>query len=275
MKTFVVGDTHLVQSEICPIIDENIEKYSPDRIVFTGDYTDQFGADDNRYRNEINYFKDRVYKWRLGGLVVDLVMGNHDFYYFSGKKMHFSAAPDDVIEVLKNDLRPVMATKVGKFVVSHAGLTKSWLKHNFGDTSKSSTKVMVNKLNRKFDNLLKEDSLHDEDYMKHILWQTDWHTHGFNSIGRARGGHGLPSCLWADLSELIQDYPIGAKYSQIVGHTPIREIGRYITGESEVYFIDTFSIDSNNNKYGDGSFLLVNEVNSSVEIIKTNWSETN
>lgn len=244
-KTLVVGDMHLKEELILSRVDAAIEQMGIDRVVFCGDYLDEWNSNDLTMRDAIDCLTSWVKGRRSRGLAVDLVLGNHDMCYLLGipgpgthTKMYAEAS------AALGAINATMATTVGDFLVTHAGVTGAWASEHLEASACASAAAVANALNAMFERGTNEELA------------------ALYSAGPARGGTGVPSPLWADLSELYQDPLPGI--AQIVGHTPVESIefwqvpspnGNYT--ESKLLFCDTFGLTPQFNPVGDGSMLLV------------------
>ena len=112
--TLVVGDTHLKHELILPRVDAAIERCDADRVVFLGDYCDEWGSTGRQLLAELELFAGWVEDTHAAGVRVDLLLGNHDFQYLMGEEgpgTHVLLM-DDVAELL-GALGATMAETVG------------------------------------------------------------------------------------------------------------------------------------------------------------------
>ena len=82
--TLFIGDLHLQASLILPLVEKNIEKYNVERVIFMGDYVDQWNQCDNSglYLKELtllNEFREKLIKESKVEPV--FLIGNHDMSY--------------------------------------------------------------------------------------------------------------------------------------------------------------------------------------------------
>lgn len=252
MKTIVVGDTHLKQPWIMSRVDAACEACGANRIVFLGDYCDEWGARDDTAVAALHEFARWVDMWRADGVRVDVLVGNHDFCYLMevdgpGTQRRIMGTVQDILGGL--DMRA--ATEAGGFLLTHAGVTSTWAYANFSDVQwggGNETPTQAARLiNAMFD---------DRDCWRDL-----------NSCGAGRGGSNIPGPLWADKHELARD-PL-AGIDQIVGHTPVRACERLAahtggaggpsSGAPEIWACDTFSLTSVLLPIGDGGMLAVDD----------------
>jgi hypothetical protein len=235
-KTLIVGDTHLQAQLMTPIIGQALAHTGAERLVMVGDYCDSFHADDEWFLEDLQHLFAWADELRSRGLTVELLYGNHDFYYLmemGGPGTRFSIK-DEVRNVLLGNLKSWIATVVDDILVTHAGVTGAWARAYLDLPDGFSADAVCTKLN-----ILMRDG-----YFEELL-----------TCGALRGGFDVPGPLWADVKELNADPLIGIR--QIVGHTAVRECSHYERYEgneiyegAEFWNCDTFS-------HGDGSMLLV------------------
>lgn len=244
-KTLVVGDMHLKEELILSRVDAAIERLAIERVVFCGDYVDEWHASDLMMREALVALTTWVASKRSQGLEVDLVLGNHDMCYLlnhNGPGTHSKLYAE--VSAALSTLNVSVATVVGSCLVTHAGVTASWAQRYLSPEDCASASSLAHALNVMLE--------HEGEDGAYALY----------SAGPARGGNSLPSPLWADLTELYQD-PIPNVF-QIVGHTPVESIDVWQVpcedGEhtaARLIFCDTFSLTSYLTPIGDGSMLVV------------------
>ena len=241
--TLVVGDTHLKQELILPRVDAARERCEADRIVFLGDYCDEWGSGDRWFLEALGLFAGWVEDARAEGVRVDVLLGNHDFQYLLGEEGPGThAALMDEAAALLRGLGVKAAETVDGYLLTHAGLTTDWaIRHLEAPLDAEKAKAQLNALFERGA-------------------PAGWRA--LASCGAGRGGWGVPSPLWADRSELWEDpYP---GIDQIVGHTPVATcermppaFGRARDGGEELWLCDTFSMTPGREPHGDGTLLLV------------------
>ena len=244
-KTLVVGDMHLKEEPILRRVDAAIERFAIERVVFCGDYMDEWHSTDLMMRSALDVLTPWVASRRSHGLTVDLVLGNHDMCYLlnqNGPGTHLKLHAE--VSAVLGKLGARIATVVGNCLVTHAGVTMSWANRHLDARDLASAPSLACALNTMLER-------GDEDDLRTLY-----------SAGPARGGRGLPSPLWADLTELYQD-PVPNVF-QIVGHTPVESIDVWqvpcedtARTATRLIFCDTFSLTPSFAPIGDGSMLLV------------------
>lgn len=142
-KVIALGDTHgrSVWKEIIA------KESDADMIIFMGDYFDTHsgGYSGNR---QIENFKDIMAFKRANMDKVILLIGNHDFHYMKGVNETYSKHQpkyaDDIQKVLHEALDEnllQMCCILGKYIFTHAGVTKTWLKNSL-DLDDAPNKVL-------------------------------------------------------------------------------------------------------------------------------------
>lgn len=242
--TLFVGDLHLQAKLILPLVEKAIEKHNVERVIFMGDYVDQWNQNDNDqlYIDELtllNKFRKKLIK--EGKVEPVFLIGNHDMPYLIGIREYYSVNDTgtfDKVHDLLLQLQPQIAYEVGEYsVASHAG------------------------------------------YVQTSAWEIPkWHfkpwLYGYidesielqKDVGRRGGFDTFGSMLWEDFGERL--WRAGMKY-QIVGHTPqktITDLRGDVTCEANCICVDTFSLNQFYNPIGDGSMLLYK--NDTFEVIE-------
>lgn len=237
--TLFVGDLHLQASLILPLVEKAIEKHNVERVIFMGDYVDQWNQCDNSqlYIKELkllNKFRKKLIK--DGKVEPVFLIGNHDMPYLIGIREYYSIDDTTAFYKVHNlllQLQPQIVYEVDDdTIASHAGYVyeslseipewhfKPWL---YG-YSNESIKLQM-------------------------------------QVGMSRGGnYSYGGVLWADFDEFERgSLKIGR---QIVGHTPQKTITnvRYnvngLNDNVNCICVDTLSLNQFYNPIGDGSMLL-------------------
>ena len=249
MGTLIVGDMHCKMSHLMPLVDLSIRyiKTGTERVIFLGDYMDDYQVDDEDNFSALEVFAEWVEYKRAHGMQIDVLLGNHDLPYFLQRypfdTSMFLLEEGEVTKLLK-DIRVQAATTVeteeGSVLCTHAGLTKTW-----ADAFMGKQTVCAQDAAAELNAMLYDDRA---DY--------------FQQIGYLSGGHNkYSSPLWAGANELQKDaYP---GFGQIVGHTAVNTT-KHIQSESGemLAYCDTLSVKGGEQPFecaiGDGSFLYVN-----------------
>lgn len=244
MKTLVCGDVHCKGKAMTDAIDQLFFDYGYDRIVFLGDYVDDWGASPRQMIQSTRSFLNWVANQRSRGIVVDLLCGNHDLAYLSGRMdicsgTRFSAMHDLASLLNKADIK--LATTVDGYLCAHAGLTVRWADWVFPEA---------------------HEAVRNADEWADLL--NEWFDRSSRSVvtklasaGPARGGWCDPSVVWADANELLMDCE--PDLPQIVGHTPVETVTHVGVEGRDLWFCDTWSNHTDGTPIGDHSFLLVED----------------
>ena len=244
MKILCVGDIH-AKPQIVYEVAKLVKDY--DRVIFLGDYVDDWGADPDQSRIAL----EAVIELATLNPNVVLIRGNHDFseYYGYTKREFmcsgFNIETHNLCQRLYRDNWDKMQTcyivhsnsedyPFEDYWITHAGITNGWYK----EWSEGFGKLPLNEKAK--------TSLCDTE---ELLAQ----------VGSARGGRSLnPSPIWADYYELVASPK--SYINQIVGHTPVKTVTchEFRNGDgikNKIFFCDTFSTYTDGTPYGDGSCL--------------------
>lgn len=241
MKTLFVGDLH-AKYHILEKVKELSKNYN--QVIFLGDYVDDWNAvpeaSYNLLKSLIEFRLDNPGK-------IHLLLGNHDLSEWFGRPFTCSGYNPLTSKLVEPNFSTYehifdIAYSDDTFIATHAGITKGWWNKYLSETpcKKLTPKVYADALNWTFHHRNTDVSAEEAFY-------------GLADVGYLRGGHNIPSPLWADASELMED---GINSIQIVGHTPQRTVTFYNI-DKEIYFCDTFSTYTDNSPYGDNTLLVV------------------
>jgi len=213
-KWIAIGDIH-GRTDWKQIVE--IELHKVDRIIFVGDYFDSF---DIPMLDQIRNFNEIVKFAREYPEKVVLLIGNHDYHYLSVGETYSGFNPTYAMGIEHDYLRPNLdlfkiCHTEDRFLFSHAGITKTWLK-NF---------------------LIGVDDIDSE---LNGFWQYKQHVFGWRRNPSKKmsaytdhyGDNIWQGPLWVRPDSLNSDRIEG--YTQIVGHT---ESDR-IKFRNNVYYID-------------------------------------
>lgn len=258
-KTLVVGDMHLREKLILDRVSKAASNLNVEKIVFCGDYVDNWYQNREIILDELTYLRSWVKEMRKNAageleagipvpdIEIEFVVGNHDMQYLrripgAGT---FVELYDEVAESL-NEINVKAAATVGDYLITHAGVTGQWAKRFLELEDGYTARSVCAQLNKMFEQ-------GDEESLAAL-----------STAGARRGGKDLPGPLWADGSELCDDPLPGI--NQIVGHTPLRSVKEWrassedagTAGES-LFFCDTFSLTRGLMPIGDGNMVLVED----------------
>ncbi|WP_125766367.1 metallophosphoesterase [Lapidilactobacillus wuchangensis] len=247
MRTLLVGDTHLKNRIILPIVAEKAVALKCQQIVLLGDYVDEWHQEQKvtLYRAEMNYLLQWKQAMIQRGFKVVTLLGNHDSAYLTRTIHPYSLQIASGFEWVRSQFLQLglqVALKIDDFLITHAGLC-------WGNDLET-------------------------DYFRPITAQ-DFRMVKMlaERVGQARGGrHWNGSPIWADYEHELLDAPNPHFLKQIVGHTPVRQITLTSDRPDQLIDIDTFSIHGNfmNHLYGDGSLLLLDH--GQLEVVATDWT---
>lgn len=226
-KLLVLGDTH--GHDTWKSI---IDKESPSKIIFLGDY---FDCHDKEITSEIqvaNFVDILNFQEEFGIDNCILLIGNHDFHYItnndmcSGFNYHTKHLAKPILEEAINDNKLAIIHIDKDTIYSHAGVSNYWFEH-----------------------VCDVSSLQDIGFNNKF----DINTLCFNYI-QGYDGYGdtiSNSPIWIRPKSLIKDRLIG--YKQVVGHTPMKKV----VSESDITFCDTLPKD----------YLIVEDYEGNKEVI--------
>lgn len=235
MGILAIGDLHLKERLIIPLVDKVIQKQNldVDTIILMGDYVDEWGITRHAhiYQDELDYLVGWVKEKREQGVEVVALLGNHDIPYLTRNYRHYSNVLPDVQRYTAEkliELEPRLYYQYGDWMFTHAGIV-------------GSGKVDL----EKWDNL---------DFNSHetiaILDEVE------TTVGFARGGSKVfGSIVWADYNRETLDYPHEQFPKQVVGHTPVVSVNPML----DIIGIDTFSMMGSGYPIGDGSLLFIDD----------------
>ena len=224
-RVLVIPDAHL-KIEVIENGMELADKLMCDRVILLGDYFDDWYAMDTDYEDMRIYLKDLLRKNH--GRVIPLI-GNHELSYMGHPCSGYNKRCEPIVRgTVEFDHRFIPCYSCDGVLYSHAGVTKEWILAN-----KLVPHHMV-----KYHMGPKNGAEMCEDA---ILKIEDYDL--FAQVGPGRGGHRVPSPLWADMTELIAD-PCGT-FKQVVGHTPVEQIEKI----GNCYFCDVFSNNNQSDEY--------------------------
>ncbi|GAB3888183.1 metallophosphoesterase [Spirosoma agri] len=196
-----------------------------DQIIFLGDYTDGYGADDETiYANLLSIIE---LKQQQPDKFV-LLVGNHDAQYLhypnyrcSGFRPRAQPELSTLFETYADYFQ--IAHQIGAYLFSHAGVTNKWLARLLAKTDRNPVSItsgyaLADLLN----------SVHKRPVQtQRILFE----------VGPRRGGYDpFSGPIWADQSESKVDYLLG--FHQTVGHTPVEKFKTVGTSSGSITYID-------------------------------------
>lgn len=240
MKYLFVGDVHN-HSYIFNDVQRLNEQYDFNKIVFLGDYVDDWLTDNHQSLETldtvINLKRENPDKYFF-------TLGNHELSYLGFKCSGHHFLLEDIMELkLKENIECfeyfVKMTCGNKdYICTHAGLTNDYINNVLGGASNWEKNLIT----------LSKEKLLNLPIMAHCSY--------------SRGGSDQESSfVWADRREHILfntqlEEPIVP--NQIIGHSPVKEINLH-PDYGNFIFIDTHSTYRDGSQYGDRSYLMWNE----------------
>ena len=236
MKVLFVGDVHN-HSYMFNDIEKLDNEYHFDRIIFTGDYVDDWMTDNHQSLETL----DKIFELkRSGPSKFTFCIGNHELSYLgypcSGHKYEL----DDIMEIkLKEnidclDFYTTVTLGDKEYVCTHAGISNQYIKHILEGNENWREQLFQ----------LNDNKLHN----LYLL----------TMCSRLRGGGSeFSSFVWADKREhkYFNDWEDPIIKYQIIGHTPVLTIDP----SQNFIFIDTHSTYPDGSEFGDKSYLIWDE----------------
>ena len=137
MKTILIGDIHGRDTW-----KKVIERESPNRVIFIGDYFDSFdipGIDQIHNFKEIIHFKENT------DIEVIMLIGNHDHHYLDVGETYSGfqhILQHDIKWVLKENMKHLqLCYSFDNILSSHAGISSVWLDNTLGSSWDEETLV--------------------------------------------------------------------------------------------------------------------------------------
>jgi len=220
MKVLYVGDVH-AKPKIIEIVKKVQEKHKFDKIVFVGDYVDDWSVVP---QDNIDIL-EKILEFKRDNMdLVTLLLGNHELSYLghpcSGHKKSFETQ-----ELLRKNIKCFdLVHQVDRVVATHGGFIYNW------------SELVKTKFGSFFPHLDLNDKLHslDDDLLEYLSIAS--YTSG--------GSSDCASPLWARPDDhkryAMIDEPGLEETIQVVGHTPIQYPIETCMAYN-IYYVDTFS----------------------------------
>ena len=204
-------------------------------VIFLGDYLDPYPQDIVSWDEAWNELLDIIQLKREYPEQVTLLLGNHDVHYFDSfpffsrggrrSKEHYDEVQKFYMDNLDLfDIAKVIDSVSGlPYLMTHAGVQDRWIEANVRYIERNHPDLYwyARKCEREcrtpqgFATFINE-SLHstDEKIFDFLIWS-------LGDVSGARGGRGVGSCVWVDISDINGpcSYPPLQDCRQIVGHT--------------------------------------------------------
>ena len=252
-RVLVIGDLHTKIANLEKAI-KTFEDEKFDKVIFLGDYVDDWNTPPEASRNVLVKLLEFKYKYKDKCI---LLLGNHDLSEWLGTSFKCSGY-NGITHMIVRDIFYdnedcfQMAYEENNYIFTHAGIHNQWLKD-------------ISLLDDKFKNLNAKSIVKELNYSLKLRYEELCYNQLFeslNSVGGYRGGFSSPSPIWADYHELISN-PM-PHVNQIVGHTPVKKIILHTIKRGDerdhLFFCDTQSTYTNGENIGDNSFLKINLV---------------
>lgn len=196
MKYLVIPDIHLKIWRVEEILAKNP---GYDKVVFLGDFFDDFNDTEEQIRNTTAWLKDNIHNPRF-----IFLWGNHDFHYYLPKICRCSGYADWKHIIINDSLSLADWEKFNFYhfldkntLCTHAGLDKSFVKSR---KTSSINRFLIN------------SAVAADDHFKNGV------SHWFVKAGKARyGDQDKGGLLWLDYFGEFTPIP---GLNQIFGHTP-------------------------------------------------------
>lgn len=222
----VIPDVHLKFNILYPIIKDITSQNKVDKLVFLGDYFDDWGQQLNNklYEETCHYLKKLNAEYDC-----IFLLGNHDVPYITRNLQHYSNHDPHIVSLCREtllSLSPRIAYEEDGIIYSHAGFISQPDDTDF--------------------RIFKDDN-HDH-YVRLLAYEQHYYTND--------------NPLWIRPDEwqyaLREDLP-----TQIVGHSPVPNITTFEADrfESKLVVCDTYSNTSWNQKIGNYALVLVQDGN--------------
>lgn len=241
MKLLVIGDIHTHYEKAERII----KKFNDYKIIFVGDYFDQF--------NDTVVDNECTAEWLKSSLENPNrihLKGNHDEHYDPRVNIFCSGYTGDKKKAINNVLSIEDWNKLKYFHFennwwfSHAGITNHWFSHPLKNT------IDFNSVEKVIDDAITRQRIGD---VHNAIWASD------NFRGGPHPKGGILWCDWRNL-DLIPNF------NQVVGHTPVHKI---ISIHDEVIRSRIINVDCSAITYM-GEVLEIDE-KGSVKVIDTSY----
>jgi predicted phosphodiesterase len=220
-KVIALGDTHGRSAW-----KEITLKEDADLIIFMGDYFDTHGGGYSGNR-QIENFKDIVAFKKANMQKVILLIGNHDFHYMKGVnetyskyQLRYALDIEKVLQEALDEKLIQMCFTYDKYIFTHAGVTKTWLKNALGfeDNDNKNLELLEKYVNEAF--------THNKNLFKFTMGDNLDQT----------GDDITQSPIWVRPMSLHRDKLSDVVY--VVGHTPVTYIDITKAKDFNIILID-------------------------------------
>lgn len=250
IKTLFVGDVHN-HTYIFDDIERLDKEYNFDRIIFLGDYIDDW----NTTNDESSKTLLKVIQLKESNPNKYIFcLGNHELSYLGYPCSGHQYDGDNIIEnLLKDDINLFdlyYSINLGDkhYYCTHAGITNSYIHGVLNRINEEDFYLYKTNSHIKNLDVINKDKLNS----LHLL----------NKVSSLRGGRdNYSSMVWCDKREheyfsMTEEYLIPY---QIIGHTPVTTVSNISGNNLDLYFIDTHSTYRDGRNIGDKSYLVWDE----------------
>ena len=223
-KILVIPDTHL-KPKIFNLADKIMRENKVDYAIQLGDNIDDFYCYDDQYRNH----SARMLQFFQDHPNTIWLWGNHEISYLINRPVTGNLyCGKQYAHLYKENFHPKFVHLDGKIVFSHAGIFQEFINANNLENCKN-TNELISKIN-------------ELDYI--AFWQDN-------------------SPIWArpQYTKLTKNKEL-SNYTQVVGHTPIKNIVKH----DGIISVDTFSTNWSQ-KFGSEQMIIIDTENLSFKII--------
>lgn len=237
MKVLFVGDIHNHTYILDDIMNLD-NKCNFNKIILFGDYIDDWNTDNHDSLRTL----ERVFNMKdMQPNKYILLIGNHELSYLgypcSGHKIDLEELVTLKLRENYGLLNLFTEIQLGNrnYICSHAGFSKPFI-----------------------------DEVLEDDWRESMLKIYGSSLKPMTMCSRKRGGlDPYSSPLWTDRKEHMEFLNFNIVHNdtryQIIGHSPVKSVANYNTGNADYYFIDTHSTYMDGSEYGDKSYLTWNE----------------
>lgn len=256
MKDIIIGDEHC-RGKFVNIYNKIKDDKNIRYIICVGDYFDPY--DDYTLTEKLDNFNAIVAIARNDNRV-KLLLGNHDVHYLipTGEKSRMSYMQISALnKAFVNNLDLFqLAIELGDAIVSHAGISPTWIK-KWGFTS-------IKEINDNLAFALNEDSdEYDSDISKTIRLSLRYYEGDFSGYG----DDARQSPTWIRPTALIEQANEWNWKTQIVGHT------RTDDASTKDYFLSPLNVANYNELKFDGDVEILNVKNSDKSVVMVDTGE--
>lgn len=223
MKRLIMGDIHGHDSW-----KHFYNTYKPERVIMLGDYFDGFNSTPqeqyDNFMELLNTKKQHESMYGEGSFI--MLLGNHDFHYIHPSEQYsgynhgtaFNFTNELNAEFKAGHIPVVYVDYINKTIYSHAGVTNTYLRYN---------------------ELESLEDINNFTYIQHLQHTSAGHDSSHNSW---YGDTIYNSPIWVRPYSLLEDSykdNEGNIWTQVVGHTHVKELLHITDNGTDIYVCDT------------------------------------